>query len=198
MLSGPRDRQTRPYFPRKFLANKLAIASSLSTLRKTYKTRRWRRSTGRYTGERETRHHGDPIQKGEGVGRGQAEQEVSLLAFEVGGLRITWQPISNYSSFLRGISRVSPVYRTFTALASVSNTVVDVNIWNIYKIPLSLNIEIKFFKIFRYFCSLQQYFRSFYISQNALYLEEFYGRSRHFFRKRMFMRVYISIITSYI
>lgn len=40
------------------------------------------------------------------VGKRRAEQEVSLLAFEVGGLRITRQPISDYSSFLeRRISR---------------------------------------------------------------------------------------------
>ena len=63
MLSGSHDRRTRAYFLRKFLANKLAIASSLSTLRKTYKTRRRRRSTGRYTGERKTRHHNDSIQR---------------------------------------------------------------------------------------------------------------------------------------
>jgi len=68
----------------------------LSTLRKTYKTRRRRRSTGRYTGERKTRHHNDSIQRErerererDEAGRGKTEQEVSLLAFEVGGLRIT-------------------------------------------------------------------------------------------------------------
>lgn len=156
MLSGSHDRRTCAYFPRKFLANKLAIASSLSTLRKTYKTRRRRRSTSRYTGERETRHHDDPIQRERRSREGGAEQEVSLLAFEVGGLRITWQPISN--SFLRGISRMS---RSVSYIhRAVSRTRGRCKYLK-YLRDTFFKYRNKFFKTFRYFVVPKQHFLSF-------------------------------------
>jgi len=107
------------YFPRKFLANKLAIASSLSTLKKTYKTRR--RSTGRYTGE--TGDKTPQIQyKGWRSRKRKAEQESFLARFW------GWRVANNVTTdielqlFLGWISRMSPYIRTFTVLGSVSNT----------------------------------------------------------------------------
>lgn len=73
--------------------------------------------------------------------RARAAQEVSLFAFEVGGLRITRQPISGYSSFLGrnlaiapGVSSsfsdtVSRVYRALGGDISKAH-VVDINIRN--------------------------------------------------------------------
>lgn len=108
----------------------------------TYKTK-WRGGglQGRYRGERETRHHEAILYRGRRSKRGAAEQEVSLLAFEVGGLRITWQPISNYRSFLRGISQMSPcIVRSPSSVSRIH--VVNVNIWNTYEKQLSLNFGI--------------------------------------------------------
>lgn len=134
--SGSSEWRTRAYFLRKFSASKLAIASGLSTLRKTYKTRR-RRGGGSSTSEiykrtQETRHptrsdtKGDETRRG-GRGRKKESRARSFLARFWG-----WWVANNATADIGlqlfpweedlAIARMSPSYRTFTALASVSNT----------------------------------------------------------------------------